>query len=57
MQFNSFPKFQSLNLKNSVELIKKIKDIKVSGEYLLSFDVCSLFQSTPKETLLKILEN
>ena len=41
-----------------MELAEKIKDIKVNDDKCIdSFDVSSLFQSLPKGTLLKILEN
>jgi hypothetical protein len=58
MEFTSFPKFLSLNLKNSMELVEKIKNIKVNDDKcLVSFDVYSLIQSIPKEKLLRVLEN
>ena len=43
-KFNIFPNLKSLNVKNVMEIVEKIKDIKVSDdECLVSFDLFSLF--------------
>ena len=56
-KFNSFPKFESANLKNSLDLVDKIKDINIDkNDRLVSFDVTSLFPSIPIEKLQTLLK-
>lgn len=46
------------SIKNSLELVSKIKDLKLkSTEILVSFDVCALFPSIPIDVTLKHLKN
>ena len=47
-RFETFPKFQTLNIKNSTELIKKLEVKVESDDVLVSFDVTS---NVPKYTV------
>ena len=54
-RFESFPKLQTLSTKNSLDLIKKLEEVKIErDDVLVSFDVSSLFPSIP---LYKVVIN
>ena len=57
IKYNSLQKFESASIKNSIDLIDKIKNIDLNSEdRLVSFDVEALFPSIPVEKLMKYLE-
>jgi len=48
--FSSFKKFDCLSVKNNINLIKKLSNIKIiENEILISFDIVALFPSIPIE--------
>ena len=55
-RFQTFPKFQTLNIKDSMKLRKKLEVKVESDDVLVSFDVTSLFPSIPLEKVLISLE-
>ena len=56
-KFNSFPKFKSSSIKNSFEVIEKLKDVKINKEdILVSFDVKALFPSIPIKEIPHLLK-
>ena len=55
-QFQSFDKFETHNIRNSLDLVEKIRDVQLSDkDKLVSFDVVNLFPSVPKQQILKLL--
>ena len=55
-RFEKFPKFQTLNIKNSMELLKKLYVKVESDNVLVSFDVTPFIPSMPLEKMLISLE-
>ena len=54
---NSLKKFESSSIKNSIDLIDKIKNIDLNSEdRLVSFDVKALYPRISVEQLMKYLE-
>lgn len=46
------------NIKNSTELVKLLKDVKLPSDYVLvSLDVVSLFTNIPKKLVLRIIQD
>lgn len=55
-EFQKLPQFESLSVKNSLEFVEKIKDIKLNdNEIMISSDVSSLFPSIPIDVALVLL--
>ena len=55
-QFQPFDNFETHNIRNSLDLVEKIRDIQLSDkDKLVSFDVVNLFPSVPKQQILKLL--
>jgi hypothetical protein len=56
--FSLFKKHDSLSVKNNIELVTKLSDVKMeNNDRLISFDVVALFPSIPIETTLIFLKN
>lgn len=55
--FSSFKKFDSMSVKNNINLIEKLSNIKIKeNEILISFDVVALFPSIPIEITIGFLK-
>lgn len=56
-EFNKIKKPAGFDIKNSIELVKKLKNLKITrNECLISFDVKSLYPSIPINKALEYLE-
>ena len=56
-KFSNITKFNSHSIKNSFELVESIQNLELSGnDFLVSFDVTSLFTNIPREKTLLYLE-
>jgi hypothetical protein len=55
--FSSFKKFDSMSVKNNINLIEKLSNNKIKeNEILISFDVVALFPSIPIEITIGFLK-